>query len=332
MNTFLLNAVIAQAAGGANETTWMPVQASTVAADTDWAFYFIYWLCIFFFVLIMAAMGYFMFAYKASPGRKTSPVKGHHGLEIFWSVIPSLLLLGIFWVGFKDWMTLNVPPEDSLEIRVTGKKWSWSYAYPRFGLAGENTLVVPQGQNVKLIMSSQDVLHSFYIPAFRVKRDVIPNRYTVLWFNATKTGKFQVFCTEYCGQDHSRMLSSVVVKTPEEFQDWVDNGGGDPLDPDYGKPQPPVVVGEKAYVQACAACHSVDGTPRVGPSFKGLFGKTEEFADGSSVQVDDNYLRQSIMEPNAKIVKGFAPAMPSFKGQLKDAQVDGLIEYIKTLK
>jgi cytochrome c oxidase subunit 2 len=181
------------------------------------------------------------------------------------------------------------------------------------------------GQDVRILIEAKDVLHSLSIPAFRVKMDAVPGRYTDLWFRATKLGKYPIFCTEYCGTQHSEMLSEVTVEpSVPAWQGWVD---------ELAKPLPPVEEGEKVYkTRGCNTCHSIDGTPKVGPTWKGLFGTTRTFADGSTGTVDENYIKQSILEPNAKIVEGFTPAMPTYQGQLKDRHIDGVIAYIKSLK
>ena len=185
-------------------------------------------------------------------------------------------------------------------------------------------LRVPAGKPVKLVMNSIDVLHSFYVPAFRVKKDVVPGRYTVLWFEAPEPGEHNIFCTEYCGDKHGYMYSKVIVMPPAEFDAWIQKRADETVD----GPRP----GDQIFAQeGCTGCHTTDGSPSVGPSMKGLYGKTEKLADGSSVQVDDNYLRESILVPGAKVVEGFAPTMPPFQGRLSDEEVSNLIDYIKTL-
>lgn len=314
-------------ASSSSPSFWMPVQASTVAENIDSLFYFIYYLCLIFFIGIIGAMVYFVFKYrKVSESQTTIDIKGSHTLEVMWSLIPGLLLLVMFAWGFRDWLNMSIPPSNTMDIRVTGQKWNWSYQYVREGLQ-TSELVVPAGRPVKLIMSSKDVLHSFYIPAFRIKRDVLPNRYTVAWFQSNQPGEHYVTCTEYCGTAHSTMASKVRVVSDEEYKAWVDSGGGA-----GGEGLSSVDFGKQLFEQkGCNACHSIDGSMKVGPSFKGLAGKSEALADGSSVQVDDNYLRDSMNEPNKHVVKGFPPVMPSFKGQLNDKQIDALIDYIKSL-
>lgn len=304
----------------------LPKGASTFAEAHDFLFNFILFLCTIFFIAICAAIVGFAYKYRRlSEDQKTSPIRGDHKLEIVWSAIPTILLLGLFVLGFKGFMDGVVPPGDALNVRITGQKWSWTMTHPNGGSDG-NILVVPVNEPVKLTMSSTDVLHSFYVPAFRIKRDVIPNRYTVLWFEATELGDFHIFCTEYCGDNHSKMIGTVKVVTREQYDEYVKGltgcGEGSLAE-----------CGQREYTRrGCAGCHSVDGSRLVGPSWKGLYENNREFADGSSVVGDDNYIRESIVNPKAKIVAGYADQMPTYAGQLSDEQINALIEYIKTLK
>lgn len=303
----------------------LPEQMSTFAHYTDDLFLFITALCLIFFVGITLTMVAFVVKYRKRSDNDVTPViKGNHTLEIVWSVIPGLLFIVIFAWGFIGWSQLNVVPPDALNVRVNGQKWSWSFTYPEGFTTGD--LVVPAGRPIKLTMSSKDVIHSFFVPEFRIKRDVIPGRYTVMWFEAPGVGEHYVLCTEYCGTSHSKMMAKVRVVPQEEFDEWVSSGGG------MGDDVPLAKLGELLYQQrGCVACHSIDGSRLVGPTFKGSYGKEHEFADGSKAVVDDNYLRESILNPGAKIVAGYPPVMPSFQGQLNDKQIDALIEYIKSL-
>ncbi|MCA9666278.1 MAG: cytochrome c oxidase subunit II [Myxococcales bacterium] len=315
-------------AGAAKRTFWMPETAATQAENVDGIFYFIYWLCVFFFVLIVGVMIYFVIKYRRRGAHdRTSDIEGNTRLEIAWSVIPSVLLLVMFMWGFRDWMSLNVAPEGAIDVRVTAQRWQWNYALPRHGCDGVDELRVPINEPVKLTMSSIDVLHSFYVPAFRVKKDALPNRYTVLWFNATKLGTFDVFCTEYCGTKHSTMYSKIKVVTRAEYDKWTKSGCGmDNLSPKE--------LGPKIFkMRGCPACHSIKkGVKGTGPWLAGKYGTIETLADGSKVKIDDEYIRESIMNPNAKVVKGFGPVMPTFKGRITPKQMNALIDYIKSLK
>jgi cytochrome c oxidase subunit 2 len=247
----------------------------------------------------------------------------HTGLEISWSIPPLVVMMAFFVWGFKGFVDMKTPPKDALEIHATARKWNWEFTYPNG--ESDSMLHVPVGRDVRILIQSMDVLHSLYIPAFRVKMDAVPGRYTDLWFRATEQGKYPIFCTEYCGTSHSDMLSEATVETQATWDDYVDGIGGG-----Y---ETPVALGEAMYSKkGCAACHSIDGSRKVGPSWKGIFGSTHKLADGSSVTVDENYIRESILEPNAKITEGFAPSMPTYKGQLDDKKINGLVEYIKSLK
>lgn len=306
---------------------WMPEQASTFAGSTDAIFHFIYWLSVFFFVLLMGPMVYFAWKYKKrGDDDRTSPIRGSHKLEVVWSTIPGLLLIVMFGWGFAAWMEQQVAPVDAIDIHVTGQKWSWSMTYPNGGQDG-NHLVVPVNEPVKLTMSSVDVIHSFFIPAFRVKRDVIPNRYTTLWFEATELGTYHIFCTEYCGDLHSEMIGTVDVVTREQYEEYLGSLQG------CAEGETLADCGERQFQRSgCTACHTVEGSDVVvGPPLAGLFGQTRNFEGGDSAVADENYIRQSIMDPGSQIVQGFANQMPVFAGQLDDDQVNSLIAYIQSL-
>lgn len=310
---------------------WMPPQASSSAQNVDTLFYFILGLSAFFFTMIVAAIVLFSFRYrKRHEGQRTAGIEGSRTLEIAWSVIPALILVVIFVWGFRDYLNLAVPPAGAIDVRVLAQKWSWSFTYPKHGVTVsgkiegnvDDPFVVPVGRPVKLTMSSKDVIHSFYVPAFRVKKDVVPNRYSVIWFQAEQEGVYDVMCAEYCGTGHSTMLAKIKVVPEGDYERWLQTAGGPP-------------DGSKLFVQkGCNACHSLttDGKGLPGPPLAGKYGKTETLADGSQVTVDDNYVRESIMQPNAKVVKGYSPVMPTFAGQLSDEQINALIDYIKSLR
>jgi cytochrome c oxidase subunit 2 len=302
-------------------TFWMPPQASTLAPDIDFIFYFIYWVDVAFLVALIGAMLLFAVQYRQkSENDKTHPTQGSHKLEFIWAFVPTLLSIAMFVMGFQVYIDSSVPPADSMDVRVIGQKWSWSYDYGNGVVT--NKLKVPAGQNVRLTMNSRDTLHSFYVPDFRIKKDVLPNRYTVLWFNAPEPGEHQVFCTEYCGDSHSTMLSSVEVMEPAAYEGWM------AYEEEASKSLTGAALGEKLFKQNCVACHGLDGNKLVGPPLNGIYGKNENLADGSTVLVDDNYLRESITMPAAKIVAGYPPAMTPF-AHLTDTEVDGLIDYLK---
>jgi cytochrome c oxidase subunit 2 len=306
----------------------MPKQASTVAAEVDSLYYFVFWLSLLFFVGIIAVMVYFAFKYKKrGDDDKTSPVHHSTKLEIWWSAIPTALLMVIFVWGFNAWMDMQVVPDNAMELRVTARQWGWQFDYPSEGIVN-NKLVVPVNTPIKLTMTSSDVLHSLFVPAFRVKKDVIPGRYSVLWFEATEVGVYDLYCTEYCGKDHSKMITHVEVMTQEKYQEWIDTGGLG----EAAKDMPMSEIGKIFFNRyGCNQCHSVDGTANTGPSLLGVYGTDEECSDGTTVKVDDDYLRESILMPAAKVVKGFQPRMPSFKGKIKEKQLTAIIEYIKSI-
>ena len=304
----------------------MPNAASTVAQDVDELYLFILVLSVISFIGIIGFMLWYVVKYrKKSDNDKTSPIHHSTQLEIWWSVIPSVLLVVIFIWGFRGWMDMQVPPDDSMEIRVTARQWSWQFDYPRDGIVSDK-LVVPANKPIKLIMSASDVIHSFYVPEFRVKKDVLPGRYSVVWFEALEPGVYNIFCTEYCGKDHSRMITRVEVLSDEDYMQWIDSGGG------LGD-LPMHELGAIFFQRyGCNQCHSIDGAANTGPSFQGLWGRDEHFTDGSSAPVDENYIRESILYPGNKVVKGYQNKMPSFKGKIKDKQLDAIIEYIKAIE
>jgi cytochrome c oxidase subunit 2 len=310
-------------------TTWLPVQASTGAVDHDALFYFIYYTCVVFFVGVVGTMFYFVIKYRRrSADQRTSPVRGNFRLEVAWAVLPSILLLVMFVWGFKGFLASAVPPANAMEVRVHGQRWSWSFQYPQ-GFENDD-LVVPVNTPVRLTMTSSDVIHSFFVPAFRIKRDVLPRRYTVLWFQATQIGTFQVFCAEYCGDQHSNMLSHVNVVSQDDFDEFIRNAGGSPN-------QTPAQHGERIFhVRGCIACHNTApdlSGPHIGPSLWNAYGREEHMNDGSVVTIDDDYIRQSMLDPQAKIVQGFPDPspMPSQQGQVNDEQISAVIDYIKSL-
>ena len=309
-------------------TFWLPVSASTVAQDVDKLWSFVFWISTFFFLLIVAMMVIFAIRYRRRAGdldRLDTGPSHNNLLEASWIIIPTIIVFIIFIWGFRGYMRQSVVPANAIEVKVTGQKWFWSFAYPG-GASAVNELVVPVDKPIKLLMSSQDVIHSFYVPAFRVKRDVLPNRYQIAWFEAHATGEYDLFCTEYCGTSHSEMIGKVRVLPQSEYEAWLEEQsfGGEGADP--------AEVGRKLYTaKACMTCHTIDGTPGNGPSFLGVYGHEVEFADGSSMTADENYIRESILNPRTKIVAGFQPIMPTYQGLLKDAEIDALVAYIKSL-
>ncbi len=313
----------------------MLTRASTLASNIDALFNFIFWTSAVSFVLIVSALLFFTFWYhrhrKAEEG--TTYIEGHGPTEFVVATVLFIWGMVIFAWGWIDYRKIIHAPSDVIEINVIGRQWKWSFEYPN-GIKTSDELVVPLGQNVKLLLSSADVIHSFYIPEFRLKQDVVPGSYTTLWFNAIQEGTFQVFCAEYCGFDHSQMFAKIKVVKPKLFERWLrewKQPGGESTEP--GVEAAPIVTrGKKLYAdKGCNACHSETGQKSVGPTPLGAFGKESELADGSKVKMDENYIRESMMEPQAKVVKGFPPVMPSFKGQLTDEDVNAIVAYVKSL-
>jgi cytochrome c oxidase subunit II len=310
------------------DSLWLPKQGSTIAPDVDWAWDMVMIVSIAFFVLLMGLMVYFAIAYRRKHEREiTSDIDNNHSLERAWTILPLIIVGWLFFVGFKGYVNASVPPADAYQIFVTARKWTWEFTYPD-GVS-TNELVVPEKVPIKLVMSAQDVLHSFYVPEFRVKRDVIPGQYTTVWFEATDLLESVLQCAEYCGgagdgsrgTGHSGMWAPVRVVSSGQFQDWLD---------EQKKDVSPVELGKRLYAsKGCNGCHSLDGKVGTGPSFKGLFGHKVALNNGQEVDADENYLRESILNSQAKIVQGFQPVMPVFQGQLKDKDVDGLIAFIK---
>ena len=306
--------------------------ASSHAQEIDDVYIFITALCVISFVILMGAQFYFMVKYKKPKAghRKTSPLTHSGKLEFWWSFIPAILLLVLFGWGETLYMKMMAPPDDAISIRVTGQKWFWTVEYPdTAGAVLTDELIVPVGVPVRLTLTSNDVIHSFFIPVFRLKKDAVPGRYTNMWFEATKPGVYPIFCAEYCGDQHSSMIGKVHVVPREEYQEKLDEAAR--LVQDEGESM--VDFGKRVWDRGgCASCHSLDGTTKTGPSLKGKYRTNETLADGSTIAVDDNYIRESILEPNAKVVQGFTPQMPSFAGRFDDKAIAGLIEFIKSNK
>jgi cytochrome c oxidase subunit 2 len=310
------------------QSFWLPRASSTLASDIDFGWDAISLICIVFFAIVVGAMLFFMWRYRRRGEHDPVSLVDHNlSLEIFWTAIPTVIVIWLFWIGFKGYVNASVAPAESIEIRVIAEKWKWTFIYPN-GVETYGELRVPKGKPVKLVMSSKDVIHSLFIPEMRVKNDVVPGLYTTLWFETTQLGETTLECTQYCGDSHSNMLAKVYMMELPAWRDWVESAG------DPGKGLTPVAFGKKLYggKGGCLACHSLDGTPMVGPTWKGIWGRTEVLSDGSSVTVDENYVRESILEPAKKVVKGFQPVMPAFKGVLSDREIDALLAFIKEQK
>jgi cytochrome c oxidase subunit 2 len=305
------------------KTFLLPAEKSTLAPGIDALFYFCYWISIFFFLLILALLVGFLVKYRRRPGHEAQETIHHSTpLELVWSVIPLILMIAIFVMGFRGFLDLHTPPDNCYEIQANGQKWSWTFTYPN-GYS-DSELHAPVDVPVRLTLSSQDVIHSLYVPDFRIKRDVVPGRYTIAWFQATESGESPLYCAEYCGTGHSEMNTKVVIHEPGEK--WLEKAS------DFIKTMPPEEAGKLVYQKrGCAQCHSIDGSPGIAPTFKGLFGKQEHLQSGTRT-VDENYVRESILQPTAEVVVGFDPVMPTFQGRIKDPEIEVLITYLKTLK
>jgi len=305
----------------------LPQQASTLAPNIDHLFWFVTGINVVFFALIAVLVVIFMRVYRRrGPNEVTPHITHNQRLEIVWSVVPLFILIGVFFWGFHGYVNAQIAPANAIEIQVTGKKWVWQFEYPD-GMRTLNSFHVPVNRPVRLVLSSEDVIHSFFVPNFRIKKDAVPGRYTEEWFNATKPGVYQVFCTEYCGKGHSDMLAKVYVDNEADYQKWLVEGDEEikkmPL-PELGK-----LVHEN---RGCATCHTLDGSRGQGPSWKGIWGQVHTMSDGTQIKVDENYIRESVLEPQAHVVQGFEPIMPTFKGLLRDREILGVIEFIKGLK
>ncbi len=294
-----------------------------MAGKVDALYFFLVAVSAFFVVLISTLIIVFGIRYRrrqhSEVGAKVVPSLV---LEIAWTVIPFGIGLVMFaWAANLDFQQAR-PPAETLDVYVVAKQWMWKFQHLN-GQREINELHVPVGRAVRITATTEDVIHSFFVPAFRIKADVIPGRYTTLWFNATKKGTYHLFCAEYCGTRHSGMIGSIVVMDPTEYQAWLSGGGGEGSLASQG---------EKLFQDlACITCHKSDGTGR-GPVLQGVYGSKVHLSDGSTVTADDAYIRESILSPTAKIVAGFQPIMPTFQGLVSEDQLLALIEYVKSLK
>ena len=323
---------------------WMPENASTAAQGVDDVFNFINNINYFFFGVIVLVLIWFAIRYRSKPSEHTvfaSDAPTHNTpLELTWTVVPLLVVGVLFWIGMDGYLHLVDPPDNAYPVQVTAQKWSWTFQHPEYGVTESGELTVPLDRPVRLLMTSPDVLHSLFVPAFRVKQDVVPGRYTSLWFEATRPGQYRLYCTEYCGKDHSKMLAVVNVLPEDEFQERLGKLAREYED--IADKDLPAYALTRLY-NRCASCHSLDGKSGTGPSFKGLWERTLKgttvFTDGSTLkdkmgpggefEVPENYIRDSILNPQHYIVQNYVGAMPTFKGQLKQRQIDALVLMFK---
>ena len=318
---------------------WMPKSVNTVTDDSDFMFITVLALSTFFFVAIAGAVIYLTVKYRHRPGHKPEPSAAHNdALEITWTVIPTIICVFLFYYGWRAYIHIVTPPQKAIEINVLARQWSWNFTHSN-GVE-DSDLHVPVNVPVRLVMTSSDVLHSFYVPVLRTKQDIIPRRYTYVWFNATKPGTYRLNCAEYCGTNHSVMgitgptpeypdgrRAVVVVHDPGGYERYLADkaASSQNMEPDK--------LGAMLFEKkGCVACHTIDGSARVGPSFAHDFGTEVGLADGSKVKMDETYIRESLMSPQAKSRPGFPPSMPSFEGQLKEKEIEGIIAFIKSLK
>jgi len=300
-----------------------PVQASTLAPQVDNLYLFILGVTAFVAFVVVVAVIIFAFKYRDPTGQRVgAPITGSIPLELTWSLVPFLVAMVMFVWATAVFFNIVRPPDQTLEIYSTGKRWMWRFQHLN-GQSEINELHVPVGRNVKVTFTSEDVLHDLYIPAFRIKADAIPGRYSSIWFNATKPGEYHLFCAEYCGTRHSGMIGRVVVMEPNAYQQWLSGGGS-------GSGGSLTMRGEHLFQQlACVTCHVNDGSGR-GPSLAGVFGGKVNLADGRTVTADETYVRESILTPQAKLVAGYRPIMPTFQGLVSEESLMSLIEYVKS--
>ena len=300
-----------------------PEQASTMAPRVDQLYYFLLGVSVFFATLILILIVAFAIKYRRrSDDEQPRPIVGNLALEILWTVVPLSLTLVMFVWGARLYFITFYPPSDALEINVVAKQWMWKVQHAE-GRSEIDELHIPIGRPVKLIMTSQDVIHDFFVPAFRVKNDVLPGRYTTLWFEATKPGAYRLFCSQYCGTQHSGMIGHIIALEPAEFQTWL-SGGAVAVSM--------ATAGENLFRKlGCISCHAANDSGR-GPSLAGLLGKAVRLQSGATVTADENYIRESILEPQAKIVAGYPSIMPTFKGLISEDGIMQIIAYLKSLK
>ena len=308
-------------------TFWFPPQASTFAKEVDSFYFLIYYICLAFFIPIVVGMVYFVWKYRRRPGYEGSTEAWHNNmLEVVWTVVPTLLVVWIFVRGTEGYLDMMRPPADTIDINVTARKWAWTFQYPNGAISDQ--LHIPINKPIRLIMRSDDVLHSFFVPSFRCKTDVVPGRVQIMWFQAIEKGEFDIFCAEYCGEKHSNMLSTVTVHEPADYEKFLAEGIKPPVDP--------VKHGVWLYNRVgCKGCHSLEENKVVvGPSFSKSYGTEQKMSNGEMVKVDEAYIEESILEPQNKKRAGFerASQMQSFQGKLKKEQIQALIAMIKALK
>jgi cytochrome c oxidase subunit 2 len=299
-----------------------PEQASVIAGEVDALFLFLVGITAFFSAGIALTLVLFAIRFRRrSEHDRPGEIEGSLALELTWSIIPFLLTIVMFVWGARVFFHINRTPDDAMTVSVVGKRWMWKLQHPT-GQREINELHVPVGRPVRLTITSEDTIHSFFVPAFRIKKDAVPGRYNTAWFKATKTGTFHLFCAEYCGTEHSRMIGRVVVMEPDSYQTWLAGGPA---------PESPVKAGEKLFTELnCITCHRPDSAGR-GPVLNGIFGRPVALASGETVVADEAYIRESILNPSARVTAGYQPVMPTYLGQVSEESLLQVIAYIQSL-
>jgi len=309
------------------QTSWIPFipeSASTVSGKVDALYFYLSGVTVFFTLLISGVLIFFVIKYR----RRTAfeiprPIAGSHKLETLWSVIPFIISMSMFAWGAQIYFENSRPPKNANEVYVVGKQWMWKIQHST-GQREINELHVPVGRKIRLIMTSEDTIHDFFIPAFRIKADVLPGKYTTQWFEATKPGTYHLFCAEYCGMNHSGMIGSVIVMQPADFDNWLSGNASQ---------QSPAVAGQQLFQSlGCVSCHGANGEGGRGPGLGGLFGSKVFLTNNQTLTADEAYIRESIENPSGKVVSGFSPIMPTFQGQVTPEQLIQIISYIKSLQ
>jgi cytochrome c oxidase subunit II len=302
---------------------FLPERASSMAGQVDALFFFILTVTGLFAIGIWIALLYLAIRYRRRSDADRPPeIQGSLALELTWTLIPFALMAVMFVWGAKVFFELNRPPDDAMTVNVVAKRWMWKLQHPT-GQREINELHVPRGRAVRLVITSEDVIHSFFVPAFRIKKDAVPGRYNTAWFRATKTGSFHLFCAEYCGTEHARMTGRIVVMEPQDYETWLAGGP---------TPESPAAGGEKLFTELnCVTCHRPDNAGR-GPVLAGIFGRPVKLANGETVVADEAYVRESIVNPAAKVVAGYQPVMPTFQGQVSEEQLIDLVAYVQSLR